>query len=209
MTGWLRRIPDQLASLLVAKESSARSWKHETIAIVLVIVSGCTTVPFGEPKNESNYFTDTALTELGQWSALWVEAHDGDSGFYPLAAGTDAMAVRLGIAEKAQKSIDLQYFIMKGDAAGLAIFKLLLIAADCGVRVRVLLDDIWTSASDRKLVLLNEHPNIEVRLFNPISRSGPAWLNAAFDFHRANRRMHNKNIQCRQRHEHYWRSQHR
>ncbi|UCC14613.1 MAG: phospholipase D family protein [Gammaproteobacteria bacterium] len=104
------------------------------------------------------------------------------------------MAVRLGIAEKAQKSIDLQYFIMKGDAAGLAIFKLLLIAADRGVRVRVLLDDIWTSASDRKLVLLNEHPNIEVRLFNPISRSGPAWLNAAFDFHRANRRMHNKSF---------------
>ncbi len=62
------------------------------------------------------------------------------------------------------------------------------------MRVRLLLDDVFTSASDRKLVLLNEHPNIEVRLFNPISRRGFKWLNFVFDFRRANRRMHNKSF---------------
>ncbi len=158
------------------------------------MVSGCAPASFDEPKSKSAYFTDTTQTKLGQWSTRWVDTHDGVSGFYPLATGMDALAARLGLAERAQKSIDLQYFLMKGDKAGLVISKSLLIAADRGVRVRLLLDDIFTSTSDRKLVLLNEHPNIEVRLFNPISRSGFTSLNFIFDFRRANRRMHNKSF---------------
>ena len=190
----VRRVLGQKVSFPSAKRCSAKLWKRVFLATVFAIVSGCATVSFDEPKSQSSYLTDTAQTELGQWSARWVETHDGASGFYPLASGTDALAVRLGLVEKAQKSIDLQYFIMKGDATGLAIFKSLLMAADRGVRIRLLLDDIWTSASDRKLVLLNEHPNVEVRLFNPISRSGFTWINVAFDFRRANRRMHNKSF---------------
>lgn len=157
-------------------------------------MSGCATVSFDVPKSESLHITDTAQTELGQWSTQWVDAHDGASGFYPVAGGADALAARLGLAERAEKSIDLQYFLMKGDTAGFVISKSLLMAADRGVRVRLLLDDVFTTASDRKLVLLNEHPNIEVRLFNPISRSGFKWLNFVYDFRRANRRMHNKSF---------------
>ncbi len=67
-------------------------------------------------------------------------------------------------------------------------------AADRGVRVRFLLDDVFTSVEDRSLILLDEHPNIEVRLFNPIGRLGISYLNYAFDFSRANRRMHNKSL---------------
>ncbi len=158
------------------------------------LLNGCATVSFDQPKSESTYFTDTAQTELGQWSTHWVNEHDGASGFYPLTGGMDALAARLGLAERAQKSLDLQYFLMKSDKAGLVISKSLLIAADRGVRVRLLLDDVFTSASDSKLVLLNEHSNIEVRLFNPVSRSGSTSLNFVFDFRRANRRMHNKSF---------------
>jgi putative cardiolipin synthase len=171
---------------------SARFADYALFLGAIALVSGCATVSFDEPRSESTYLIATAQTELGQWSTRWVDAHDGASGFYPLDGGMDALAARLGLAERAEKSIDLQYFLMKGDKAGLVIAKSLLKAADRGVRVRFLLDDIFTTASDRKLVLLNEHPNIEVRLFNPWSRSGFSSLNFVFDFRRANRRMHNK-----------------
>ena len=179
---------------IIPRMRSAKFAGYAFLLGALAMVSGCATVSFDEPKSESTYLTDTAQTELGQWSTRWVDSNGGASGFYPLAGGMDALAARLGLAERAEKSIDLQYFLMKGDKAGLVIAKSLLIAADRGVRVRFLLDDIFTSASDRKLVLLNEHPNIEVRLFNPLSRSGITWLNFMSDFGRANRRMHNKSF---------------
>lgn len=178
----------------ISRPQSIKCVGYALLLGAVVVLSGCATVSFDEPKSESTYIGDTAQTELGQWSSQWVDTHDGASGFYPLDGGMDALAARLGLAERAEKSIDLQYFLMKSDKAGLVIAKSLLIAADRGVRVRFLLDDIFTTASDRKLVLLNEHPNIEVRLFNPVSRSGFSSLNFVFDFRRANRRMHNKSF---------------
>lgn len=70
----------------------------------------------------------------------------------------------------------------------------LLRAADRGVRVRFLIDDIFTTGLDPELALLNSHPNIEIRLFNPLSRQGVRLLNFLFDFQRANRRMRNKSF---------------
>ena len=165
-----------------------------TISMVVMAFAGCTTVPFDEPKPYSKAFMDTSTTLLAQESNRWVDAHDGLSGFYPLTNGMDALGVRLRLAEIAEKSIDLQYFLMKGDTAGIVIAKALLKAADKGVRVRFLLDDIFTTTEDRSLLLLNQHPNIEVRLFNPISRRGFKTLNLVGDFRQANRRMHNKSF---------------
>ena len=124
----------------------------------------------------------------------WVDVHGGLSGFYPLSQGMDALGVRLRLAEIAEKSIDLQYFLMKDDTAGAVMMNALLKAADRGVRVRFLLDDIFTTAKDRGLLLINQHPNIEVRLFNPVSRRGFHTLNFVGDFRQANRRMHNKSF---------------
>jgi putative cardiolipin synthase len=168
--------------------------RNACLLATVVLLFGCSTVPLDQPKKESTFMADTSLTQLGSWSTRWSDEHNGTSGFYPLGGGMDALAARLRLAEQAEKSIDLQYFLMKGDKAGLVISKSLLIAADRGVRVRLLLDDIFTTASDRKLVLLTEHPNIEVRLFNPVSRRGVTWLNFVSDFRRANRRMHNKSF---------------
>ena len=172
---------------IILRVQSARFTGYAFFLVAVAAVSGCATVAFDEPKSYSTSFTDTAETELGHWSTRWVDEHDGASGFYPLSVGMDALAARLGLAERAEKSIDLQYFLMKGDKAGLVISKSLLLAADRGVRVRFSLDDIFTSASDRKLLLLNEHPNIDVRLYNPVSRSGLSSLNFVFDFRRPNR----------------------
>ena len=159
-----------------------------------VTFTGCATVSFEEPKPYSKTIIDTANTRLGKDVSHWVHTHGGLSGFYPLYQGMDALGVRLRLAEEADKSLDLQYFLMKNDTAGLVMTNALLKAADRGVRVRFLLDDIFTTAEDRGLLLINKHPNIEVRMFNPISRSGFSTLNFLDDFKQANRRMHSKSF---------------
>ena len=95
---------------------------------------------------------------------------------------------------EAEKSIDAQYFLMKPDNAGLVFTEKLMKAADRGVRVRLLLDDVFTTVDDSYFSYMNAHPNIEVRIFNPISRKGLYWLNYVGQFSLANRRMHNKSF---------------
>ena len=164
------------------------------LVIAVAILSSCATVPLDNPKTYSEVMTDTADTSLGRDVARWLQAHDGLSGFYPLSQGMDALGVRLRLAERAEKSIDLQYFLMKNDTAGAVVINSLLKSADRGVRVRFLLDDIFTETPDRTLLLLNQHANIEVRVFNPVSRSGISGLNFLTSFKQANRRMHNKSF---------------
>jgi putative cardiolipin synthase len=162
--------------------------------LLIIIFTGCSTVNFNAPKQASETITDVKDTKLYKEVAPWVDKHKGFSGFYPLYNGMDALGVRLRLAEMAEKSLDLQYFLMKKDTAGTVMMNALLKAADRGVRIRFLLDDVFTTASDRSLVLLNQHPNIEVRIFNPVSRRGFFSFNYLGDFKQANRRMHNKSF---------------
>ena len=104
-----------------------------------------------------------------------------------------ALGARLRLVERADQGIDAQYFLIKGDLAGSLFTGKLLRAADRGVRVRFLVDDIFTTGLDPELSLLNSHPNIEVRLFNPLSRRFRLF-SFLKDFRRANRRMHNKSF---------------
>ena len=169
---------------------------YSLFSLVLLVwqLIGCASVSFDLPKTPSRYIADVSDTTLAKNIAAWTKVHGGNSGFYPLIEGMDALGVRLYLAHQAEKSIDLQYFLMKGDNAGIVISAALLKAADRGVRVRFLLDDVFTTAPDRILMLLNQHPNIEIRMFNPISRSGIYSLNFLGEFRRANRRMHNKSF---------------
>jgi putative cardiolipin synthase len=164
------------------------------IGLFTVLAGSCATPDFDRPKRHSTALGDVADTELGQMAAAWSGAHNGLSGFYPLEKGLDALGLRLELARRAEKSIDLQYFLMKPDTAGFVVANALLEAADRGVRVRFLLDDVFTTSPDRHLVALNEHPDIEVRIFNPVSRRGVDVFNFLGDFDRANRRMHNKSF---------------
>lgn len=133
-------------------------------------------------------------SHFGRLLADWSDDQGDKSGFFPLGQGMDSLGARLRMLEKAEKSVDLQYFLMKDDTAGRVMLHALLQAADRGVRIRFLLDDIFTEAPDRNLMLINQHPNIEVRLFNPISRRGVRLLNFVGNFRQANRRMHNKSF---------------
>lgn len=161
---------------------------------IVLVLAGCASVPLDTPKTASTAIRDTNHTTLVRKRDDWLVAQPGSNGFFPLTQGLDAFGARLVLIDAAEVSIDAQYFMMKPDNAGLVFSEELIAAADRGVRVRFLLDDIFTSVDDNWLYVLNQHPNIELRIFNPISRKGSETLNYIGHFSLANRRMHNKSF---------------
>lgn len=161
---------------------------------LLLIIGACASVPWDHPKEYSSAVPVSDETPLGEFALQWDREHNGQSGFFGLGDGIDALGARLRLMELAERSIDAQYFIVKKDEAGALFVTKLLRAADRGVRVRLLVDDIFSPGVDQPFSLLDSHPNVEVRLFNPVSRSGLKYWNFLLDFKRANRRMHNKSF---------------
>ena len=162
------------------------------VSLLLTLLAGCASAPLDYPKEESFALADTSHTHDAAEVKKWLGGRDDVNGFYPLSKGFDAFGTRLALMDVAEASIDAQYFLMKPDYAGLVFASKLLEAADRGVRVRFLLDDVFTSVKDVDLAMLDAHPNIEVRIFNPISRKGIYFFNYIGHFSLANRRMHNK-----------------
>ena len=162
-------------------------------AIVLV-ATGCVGVPLDVPKEATTALTNTGEGREAQKVDVWLDGRDDVNGFYPLTQGFDAFGTRLLLMDVAEYSIDAQYFLMKPDYAGLVFADRLLDAADRGMRVRLLLDDVFTTVEDIDLAMLNDHENIEVRIFNPIARKGIYAFNYLGHFSMANRRMHNKSF---------------
>jgi putative cardiolipin synthase len=119
-----------------------------------------------------------------------------DSGFRPLPFSQYSMDARLALARHATRTIDVQYYLLQNDPTGRTLLKALRDAAERGVRVRILVDDLYTADSDQVLVGLGAFPNIEIRIFNPFpagrSFSATRWLFSITDFARVNHRMHNK-----------------
>ena len=119
---------------------------------------------------------------------------NGPSGINLIPRGPDAFLARLTLVDLAERSLDLQYYRWQDDTVGKLLIGAVMRAADRGVRVRLLIDDVGASPDDRTLLLLDAHPNIEVRLFNPIASRSVKALWMISDFSRVNRRMHNKSI---------------
>ncbi|MCZ2439988.1 MAG: phospholipase D family protein [Burkholderiales bacterium] len=135
-----------------------------------------------------------AQTALGRALAPRLQRHPDRSGLHLLGDPLEAFAARMLLAHAAQRSLDVQYYIWRGDQTGTLLLHALLNAADRGVRVRLLLDDGGTSGLDRELATLAQHPHIEVRLFNPFALRWPKPLGYLTDFARTNRRMHSKSF---------------
>lgn len=173
-------------------ERKERLRKNSAGLVVAALLSGCATVNFDYPKSESRAFSDTGNTRAGRAFEPLARAHPGKSGFLLQSDGIDALATRLLLAKRAERSIDTQYYLVTNDVTGYLFVESLLEAADRGVRVRLLLDDIQTQGYDLGLAALNGHPNFEIRIFNPFARGGSRKLNTLTDFRRINRRMHNK-----------------
>jgi len=119
----------------------------------------------------------------------------GKSAFYPLSRPTDAFAARLFLIDNATTSLNVQYYIYEDDRIGKVFAAHLLMAAQRGVKVRILIDDLSTSGKDEEWERLAIHPNIELRLFNP-NKLRTSFRNIAllFDVNRLGRRMHNKSL---------------
>lgn len=119
----------------------------------------------------------------------------GQTGLYLLSDNLTAFNARLETINTAGRSLDLQYYYWKADITGRVLCRSLIAAADRGVRVRLMLDDINTKGFDSSYLALDSHPQIEVRLFNP-SRSRTSsirrGLELALKFLTSTRRMHNK-----------------
>jgi len=164
------------------------------LCLAALLLGACASLPQPPGGTPSQALTDTADTRLGQAIAGKLAQHPGLSAFYPLSEGSDALLARLALARAAERSLDLQYYIFEADATGKALVHELVGAADRGVRVRVLLDDLHMAGNDDLLAVLDSHPNVEVRLFNPFANRGARWLNFLTDFSRLDRRMHNKSM---------------
>jgi putative cardiolipin synthase len=163
-------------------------------AVLALLLSGCDGLPTLEGRPATVALTDTSATRLGEALAPLLAAHTGRTGIHPLVGGRDAFAARALLADAAEKSIDVQYYIWHGDETGTLMFEAMWRAAERGVRVRMLLDDNSTAGLDGVIAALDAHPNIEVRLYNPLGNRTARSMNYVADFSRVNRRMHNKSF---------------
>ena len=164
------------------------------IAALAVLIAGCATLPPPESRVATSALVDTAGTRLGSAVAADVAANPGLTGILPLPDPRDAFAARAVLAGVADRSIDVQYYIWHGDTSGNLLFEVLWRAAERGVRVRLLLDDMNTAGLDPTIAALDAHPNVEVRLYNPLTERRVRAFNFLTDFARVNRRMHNKSF---------------
>ena len=134
-------------------------------------------------------------TSLGEFYGPSLKAHPGKSAFLLLDTAKEAFLARIALVEMAEKTIDAQYFIWEGDTTGIILIDRIRQAADRGVRVRLLLDDITTHGEDLGLSILNAHPQIQIRVFNPLGRRFKSRffrsLTMALHVGRMTNRMHN------------------
>jgi len=163
------------------------------LGLLGLLAAACAELP---PPNRlaTTTMADTETTRLGRAVAAGVAAHPGQSGILAMPEPHTAFAARVLLADAAERSIDAQYYIWHDDETGFMLFEALWRAAERGVRIRLLIDDNTTAGQDRTFQALDSHPNIAVRLYNPLRHRRVRALSYVTDFRRANRRMHNKSF---------------
>jgi putative cardiolipin synthase len=168
------------------------------VVLILAVVGGCSSLPPGSdfPRTASSALAAVDTTRLGRQFEHAARAHSGNSGFRIIPVGADGFLLRMQMINAAERTLDLQYYIFRGDETGRLLTGAVLRAADRGVRVRVLVDDGETEVGDDQITALVAHPSVEIRIFNPFLYRGHAtWLRAVEFMVSASRldyRMHNK-----------------
>jgi putative cardiolipin synthase len=167
------------------------------LSLVLLWVAGCATIQKDFPRTESYAQPPSTEGVLARAAKEMLgDLKPNRSGFLMLARNDQAFRWRLALIDLAEYTIDTQYFIWHGDECGILLLERLLRAADRGVRVRMLIDDMLIKNGDRTIATLSHHPNFEIRVFNPRKgrSSSSILLGIEFITHikRLNHRMHNK-----------------
>ena len=134
------------------------------LLLALLLLGGCASAP---PPTPSHALAASG-TLLGDGVQHRAAAHPGQSGFHLLPSSSDAFLARVDLIRAAQRSLDIQYYIVHDGITTRALIYELLRAADRGVRVRVLIDDTSSDGWDYEIATLAAHPNIQIRLFNPL-----------------------------------------
>lgn len=173
-------------------------WIGSMVAVVLVLLGGCANQM---PVIDRAAIASVAIparpdSELARIIAASTPeaAH---SGFRLMPLGSFSLDTRLQLVRRARVSLDVQYYHLEGDETGRLLLRALREAADRGVRVRLLIDDFYTSGHDDLFLAFAEVPNVQVRVFNPFCCARDAGQTARFlacvgDWGRVNHRMHNK-----------------
>lgn len=167
-------------------------------ALLLLVASGLLLADRLTPRATGTPSTTLPLqpaqTAIDRELSPYLATRPGQTAATLLHDGLDAFAVRAASARLAGRSLDLQYYMWHDDLVGHLLAREAHAAAERGVRVRILLDDINTKGLDPKLLALDAHPNIEVRLYNPFRNRSGVWrlLEMVQRFFSVNHRMHNK-----------------
>ena len=168
-----------------------------TLALVVfaIGVAGCASLPDKverSPSKAQGAALDTPLGRIAKASTADPE----QSGFRLMPTGQFALQARIELARRAQRTLDVQYYQIHDDRTGRYLLRTLRDASERGVRVRVIIDDLYTAGQDPLLLGLDAYPNVEVRLFNPFPAGRKNFLTRFavnwHEFDRVNRRMHNK-----------------
>jgi putative cardiolipin synthase len=168
------------------------------ILVVGALLGSCATLPPGSsfPKFASVALARPEQTHTGQQFSAAALNHEGSSAYRIISVGVDGLLLRAQMIAAAERTLDLQYYIYRGDETGRLLSSALLHAADRGVRIRILVDDGDTLSGDEQVLELAAHPSIEVRVFNPFAYRGhhklPRTIEFLFHMHRLDYRMHNK-----------------
>ena len=168
------------------------------LLVALVIAGGSATRPAvtDYPRTTSFAIAPAQNSALRQVLTPGTAAHPGLSGFHLITQGNDALMIRLGMIQAAEHSLDIQYYSFQDDVSGKLLLEALLRAADRGVRVRILVDDLTLKKSDENWSLLNAHPGIELRLFNPFATFEQSYISRIGNLFTSGmhftKRMHNK-----------------
>lgn len=181
-----------------------RAARRIAAAAAVIVIAGCASLPEELPRGEAGYAAAPGATGPIAAAEARVQERAGPdrSAFRLLDANEDGLRWRLALVDSARHSLDLQYYVWWGDESGNLLMKRVIEAADRGVRVRLILDDLSTMLEDEahprvrdvSVAALDAHPNIDVRLFNPW-RSRPLAGRAVellTQLERVNHRMHNK-----------------
>ncbi|MGO9446904.1 MAG: phospholipase D family protein [Thiobacillaceae bacterium] len=168
------------------------------VVLMVAVLGGCAAVPPGSsfPRLASSALAHPEETRLGRQFEDAARDHKGNSGFRIIPVGANGFLIRMQMINAAERTLDLQYFILSGDDTGRLLTDAVLRAADRGVRVRVLVDDGETEPGDEQISALAAHRSIEIRIFNPFAYRGHATLFRGIEFmfnaSRLDYRMHNK-----------------
>lgn len=178
--------------IIVMKHRNGNLWCSIVLLASVLFFGGCARLPDNSSRMLSGTITDGEITKLGKLYEQRLKKHPGQAGVYLLKDGLDAFVARAVLARYAERSIDLQYYIFHQDSVGMLLIKELVAAADRGVRIRLLVDDMFGEEGDDTWLVLDSHPSFEVRLFNPFVRDHSKKIQFLTRFKTVNHRMHSK-----------------